>query len=117
MLHENESIYGPSGARHRLENPGKIRPVAILVTTISNGLGTTIIVRVGKRSMPSETGSLPASLTMAERYRRDIRLAEAGEICRRVLAAQPNSDEGWHLLGVIAQDSGRIGEAISRSVQ
>ena len=24
MLHENESIYVPSGARHRLENPGKI---------------------------------------------------------------------------------------------
>ena len=24
MLHENESVYVPSGARHRLENPGKI---------------------------------------------------------------------------------------------
>ncbi len=24
MLHENESVYVPSGAQHRLENPGKI---------------------------------------------------------------------------------------------
>jgi mannose-1-phosphate guanylyltransferase/mannose-6-phosphate isomerase len=24
MLHENESVYEPSGAKRRLENPGKI---------------------------------------------------------------------------------------------
>ena len=33
MLHENESIYVPSGARHRLENPGKIDLELIEVQT------------------------------------------------------------------------------------
>jgi Flp pilus assembly protein TadD len=61
--------------------------------------------------MPSEMRPLPASLTLAERYRRDGRLAEAQAICRSVLAAEPGSDEAWHLLGVIAQQSGKIGEA------
>ena len=55
-----------------------------------------------KRPMPSEPGSLPASLTLAGRYRRDGRLADAEEICRGVLAAQPDSYEARHLLGVIA---------------
>jgi Flp pilus assembly protein TadD len=63
--------------------------------------------------MPSEIRPLPASLTLAERRRRDGRLAEAEAICRSVLAAEPNSDEAWHLLGLLAQQSGRIGEAIA----
>jgi mannose-6-phosphate isomerase-like protein (cupin superfamily) len=33
FLHENESIYVPSGARHRLENPGKIDLELIEVQT------------------------------------------------------------------------------------
>ena len=33
MLHENESVYVPSGARHRLENPGKIDLELIEVRT------------------------------------------------------------------------------------
>jgi tetratricopeptide (TPR) repeat protein len=64
------------------------------------------------RQMPRESESLPASLTLAERYRRDGRLADAAAICRSVLQAQPDADQAWHLLGVIAQQSGRIGEAI-----
>ncbi len=45
MLHENESIYVPSGARHRLENPGKIDLELIEVQTGSY-LGEDDIVRV-----------------------------------------------------------------------
>ena len=43
-LHENESIYVPSGARHRLENPGKIDLELIEVQTGSY-LGEDDIVR------------------------------------------------------------------------
>jgi mannose-1-phosphate guanylyltransferase / mannose-6-phosphate isomerase len=44
ILHENESIYMPSGARHRLENPGKIDLELIEVQTGSY-LGEDDIVR------------------------------------------------------------------------
>ena len=44
MLHENESVYVPSGARHRLENPGKIDLELIEVQTGSY-LGEDDIVR------------------------------------------------------------------------
>jgi mannose-1-phosphate guanylyltransferase / mannose-6-phosphate isomerase len=45
MLHENESIYVPSGACHRLENPGKIDLELIEVQTGSY-LGEDDIVRI-----------------------------------------------------------------------
>jgi mannose-1-phosphate guanylyltransferase / mannose-6-phosphate isomerase len=45
MLHENESVYVPSGARHRLENPGKIELELIEVQTGSY-LGEDDIVRI-----------------------------------------------------------------------
>lgn len=44
VLHENESVYVPSGARHRLENPGKIDLELIEVQTGSY-LGEDDIVR------------------------------------------------------------------------
>ncbi len=44
LLHENESIYVPSGARHRLENPGKIDLELIEVQTGSY-LGEDDIIR------------------------------------------------------------------------
>ena len=45
LLHENESIYVPSGAEHRLENPGKIDLELIEVQTGSY-LGEDDIVRL-----------------------------------------------------------------------
>ncbi len=45
ILHENESIYVPSGAQHRLENPGKINLELIEVQTGSY-LGEDDIVRI-----------------------------------------------------------------------
>ncbi|HEY2534138.1 MAG TPA: mannose-1-phosphate guanylyltransferase/mannose-6-phosphate isomerase [Xanthobacteraceae bacterium] len=45
MLHENESVYIPSGARHRLENPGRIDLELIEVQTGSY-LGEDDIVRI-----------------------------------------------------------------------
>jgi mannose-1-phosphate guanylyltransferase/mannose-6-phosphate isomerase len=45
MLHENESIYVPSGSQHRLENPGKIDLELIEVQTGSY-LGEDDIIRI-----------------------------------------------------------------------
>jgi mannose-6-phosphate isomerase-like protein (cupin superfamily) len=45
ILHENESTYIPSGAQHRLENPGKIELELIEVQTGSY-LGEDDIVRI-----------------------------------------------------------------------
>ena len=45
MLHENESVYVPSGSQHRLENPGKIDLELIEVQTGSY-LGEDDIVRI-----------------------------------------------------------------------
>ena len=44
FLHENESIYVPSGARHRLENPGKID--LELIDQTGSYLGEDDIVRL-----------------------------------------------------------------------
>ena len=44
-VHENESIYSPIGAVHRLENPGKIQLELIEVQTGSY-LGEDDIIRI-----------------------------------------------------------------------
>ncbi len=48
----------------------------------------------------------------AERCRGEGRLMEAESVCRRVLQAQPSLPEAEHLLGVIAHQNGKLGEAI-----
>src|SRR5260370_28587428 len=55
---------------------------------------------------------LGEALMLAERYRGEGRLMEAEALCRRVLEAQPNVPEAEHLLGVIAHQNGRLGDAI-----
>jgi tetratricopeptide (TPR) repeat protein len=55
---------------------------------------------------------LGEALVLAERYRAEGRLMEAEALCRRVLEAQPNLPEAAHLLGVIAHQNGKLGEAI-----
>ena len=44
LLHENESIYVPLGAMHRLENPGKI-PLTLIEVQSGAYLGEDDIVR------------------------------------------------------------------------
>ena len=55
---------------------------------------------------------LGEALMYAERCRSEGRLMEAESLCRRVLEAQPNLPEAEHLLGVIAHQNGKLGEAI-----
>jgi mannose-1-phosphate guanylyltransferase/mannose-1-phosphate guanylyltransferase/mannose-6-phosphate isomerase len=44
-VHENESIYIPIGATHRLENPGKI-PLELIEVQTGSYLGDDDIIRI-----------------------------------------------------------------------
>ena len=55
---------------------------------------------------------LGEALRYAEHCRSEGRLMEAEAICRQILTAQPNVPEAEHLLGVIAHQNGKLGEAI-----
>jgi tetratricopeptide (TPR) repeat protein len=54
------------------------------------------------------------ALLFADRCRAEGRLSEAETLCRRVLEAQPNLPEAVHLLGIIAHQAGKLGEAIEQ---
>ena len=45
IVHENESVYIPIGAVHRLENPGKI-PLELIEVQTGSYLGEDDIVRI-----------------------------------------------------------------------
>ena len=55
---------------------------------------------------------LGEALAYADRCRSEGRLMEAEAVCRQILQAQPNLPEAEHLLGVIAHQNGKLGEAI-----
>ena len=55
---------------------------------------------------------LSEALIYAERCRTEGRLMEAESVCRQILQAQPKTPEAEHLLGVIAHQNGKLGEAI-----
>jgi tetratricopeptide (TPR) repeat protein len=60
------------------------------------------------------------ALIYADRCRNDGRIMEAEAVCRQILEAQPNRPEAEHLLGVIAHQNGKLGEAVEhvqRAVQ
>jgi Flp pilus assembly protein TadD len=52
------------------------------------------------------------ALMLADRARREGRIAEAEALCQGALEAQPNSYEAEQLLGVIAHQGGKLDEAI-----
>jgi tetratricopeptide (TPR) repeat protein len=52
------------------------------------------------------------ALMYAERCRAEGRLMEADAVCRKILSAHPNLPDAEHLLGVIAHQAGKLGEAI-----
>ena len=55
---------------------------------------------------------LGEALMHAERCRTQGLLMEAEAVCRQILQAQPNVAEAEHLLGVIAHQNGKLGDAI-----
>lgn len=63
---------------------------------------------------PADTGfmSINDALVHVERCRAENRLIEAEAVCRRILEAQPDLAIAEHLLGLIAHQNGRLGDAI-----
>ena len=63
---------------------------------------------------PANTTFMPLgeALMYAERCRNEGQLMQAEAVCRQILQAQPNIPEAEHLLGVIAHQNGKLGEAI-----
>ncbi len=55
---------------------------------------------------------LGEALIYAERCRNEGQLMQAEAVCRQILQVQPNLPEAEHLLGVIAHQNGKLGEAI-----
>jgi Flp pilus assembly protein TadD len=55
---------------------------------------------------------LGEALAYADRCRTEGRAMEAEAVCRQILQAQPNLPEAHHLLGVIAHQNGKLGDAI-----
>jgi tetratricopeptide (TPR) repeat protein len=56
---------------------------------------------------------LAQALALAEQHRGMGRLPEARSLCTSILAAQPNEAGAFHLLGLIAHQSGQLDEAIA----
>jgi tetratricopeptide (TPR) repeat protein len=61
---------------------------------------------------PAPTLSPPQVLALAEQRRQAGKLAEAEMLARRVLDAQSDNAEAFHLLGIIAHQSGNLAHAI-----
>ncbi|HEY2533288.1 MAG TPA: hypothetical protein VGJ20_36045, partial [Xanthobacteraceae bacterium] len=53
------------------------------------------------------------ALRHADRFRCEGRLIEAEAICRKILQVQPDLPEAEHLLGIIAHQGGKVGEALA----
>jgi protein O-GlcNAc transferase len=70
----------------------------------------------GNTIRDSAPSSIPPAevLALAERQRAAGRITEAEALCRQVLAAHPDEPNAFHLLGLIAYQSGALGEAIER---
>ncbi len=63
-------------------------------------------------AVPAQTVSPGQSLILAEQKRRQGFLADADELSRRAIAADPDNAEAAHMLGIIAHQSGKLAEAI-----
>ena len=61
---------------------------------------------------PGQALSAAQALMLAEQQRRAGYVARAEELCRAALAAEPDNADAAHLLGIIAHQSGKLGEAI-----
>ncbi len=55
---------------------------------------------------------LDEALIYADRCRGEGRLVEAEAVCRQILQGRPDLPEAEHLIGIIAHQSGKLGEAI-----
>ena len=56
--------------------------------------------------------TLSEALTIALQYHQAGRPQAAEQICRQILAAEPNYPDAWHLLGVIAHQVNQHATAV-----
>ncbi|HEX4042074.1 MAG TPA: tetratricopeptide repeat protein [Xanthobacteraceae bacterium] len=61
---------------------------------------------------PVQTATPGQALILAEQKRRHGFLADADELVRRAITAEPDNAEAWHMLGIIAHQSGKTADAI-----
>lgn len=64
------------------------------------------------RQVQSEALSISDLLGRAEQERLAGRLAEAESACRRIIERDPATPEAFHILGLVAHQSGKLGPAI-----
>jgi tetratricopeptide (TPR) repeat protein len=62
--------------------------------------------------VPEQTIGPGQALILAEQKRRHGFLADADELSRRAMAAEPDNAEAAHMLGIVAHQSGKLAEAI-----
>jgi tetratricopeptide (TPR) repeat protein len=76
--------------------------------------GAAVIVNPTMRDVITPVSTLPPgeALAQADRLRNDGRLLEAEALCRQILEVAPTTAAAEHLLGVIAHQNGKLGEAI-----
>ena len=71
-----------------------------------------IIAAEAAHSTPPPALNPGHALILAEQKRRHGFLADADDLTRRAVAAQPDNAEAEHMLGIIAHQSGKLAEAI-----
>jgi tetratricopeptide (TPR) repeat protein len=90
------------GGRNEQNNAFRLAPAHVIEAAMNEvgAQGNTTVMPLGE------------ALAYADRCRGEGRLMEAEAVCRRVLGSRPDLPEAEHLLGVIAHQNGKLGEAI-----
>ena len=68
----------------------------------------------GQTGSAGELIALGDALVLADRQREEGRLDAAEALCREILRAHPGEAQALHLIGIMAHQRGRIGEAIEQ---
>jgi tetratricopeptide (TPR) repeat protein len=67
---------------------------------------------VSPQIKPEQKMSSGQMLLLAEQKRQRGFIADADELCRRILASEPGNDDALHMLSIILQQSGQLSHAI-----
>jgi tetratricopeptide (TPR) repeat protein len=86
------------------------QPTAIAQASSLAGMNSGPAAAVARS--PQQAMSAGQALMLAEQQRGAGYVGRAEELCRSALAAEPDNADAAHLLGIIAHQSGRLGEAI-----
>jgi tetratricopeptide (TPR) repeat protein len=102
-------------APFRAEGERRAAHAAAIMTAEAQHARTAAPVVPAQMEAPAlASGQMTAgqALLLAEQKRRHGFIADADEIVRRVVAAEPDNAEARHMLGIVAHQSGKLAEAI-----